>query len=532
IKTIIHTEHPGVPVSFANTGWSKFVDMNQFDASVYNLYMYAEDLKYSIGYTGWVEQHKNFAPDNPFIVSEYGLSVSPSGQGNYGYGGNTLTEQTDGNLYMYRGIIDGGGQGGCVFNYSDGWWKGTDPSTHDDHVEEWFGLVHFDGSPPADTEGTPRPVWDAYKDYNACIVTSPKNGQIYGAEVPLEFFPHSDVKTIRIKEYGATLHEIPTNGRGYIQDTLMLNLVETYKDVDLQFEFLDPADTVIKTENIVLLYAQTPPTLPSFTLDVQMDDLDISSTCDIQMTVDNQSIFTIKDDTIDYSFYPHSWVDARTADLNKILLNGDFTGGGSSWSIGNGGVYADLGDNALKVWTSVTLWDVGFAIQEVAATPGQTYTLSADVWNSSTEPLPGTGGQAFIKLEFFDGTGTIINGPYGTQLDIIDGTTAQDTWIPLSGSMVAPAGSATFKVIPMVQNIGGGVSVAWFDNVLLTTTPMPDVPTYNDSFSIPAEPNMLTVSAGMTIQYGQFEKRLTRQKEIQRGTWANPICRKNIRNIP
>jgi hypothetical protein len=117
-------------------------------------------------------------------------------------------------------------------------------------------------------------------------------------------------------------------------------------------------------------------------------------------------------------------------------------------------------------------------------------------------------------------------------LDIIDGTAPQDTWIPLSGSMAAPAGSATVKVIPMVQNIGNGASVARFDNVLLTTTPMPAVPTYNDSFSIPAEADMLTVSAGMTIQYGQFEKRLTRQKEIQRGTWANPICRKNIRNIP
>jgi hypothetical protein len=42
----------------------------------------------------------------------------------------------------------------------------------------------------------------------------------------------------------------------------------------------------------------------------------------------------------------------------------------------------------------------------------------------------------------------------------------------------------------------------------------------------------LTVSAGMTIQYGQFEKRLYRQKEIQRGTWANPICRKSTRNLP
>ncbi|MHC4881481.1 MAG: PA14 domain-containing protein [Planctomycetota bacterium] len=531
IKTIIHTAHPGIPVSFANTGWSKFIDMNAFDVSVYNLYMYGPSVKHSFGYAGWVEAYKNAAPDNPFIVSEYGLSVSPSGPGNYGYGGNTLTEQTDGNLHMYRSLIDGGGQGGCVFNYSDGWWKGADPGTHDDHVEEWFGLVHFDASPPADTEGTPRPAWEAYKSYNACIITSPKNGQIYDAKVPLEFFPHSDVNTIRIKKDAAIVYNKPTNGRSYIEDTLTLSIVETIKDIELQFEFLDHTDTVIKTETIVLLYAQTPPALPDFTFEVPLDDLNNSSTCDLQMSVDNPSVFTIKDDTIDYSFYPHSWVDARTADLNKILLNGDFSTGGSSWSIIDGGVYADLGDNALKVWATGGLHDIGFAVQEVEATPGQTYTLSADVWNSSDEPLPVTGGEAFIKLEFYDGTGTILNGPWGTQLDIINGTAAQDTWIPLSGSMVAPAGSATVKVIPMVQDTGGGVSVAWFDNVSLTTNPMPTVMTYNDIFTIPAETDMLTVSAGMTLQYGQFEKRLTRQKEIQRGTWANPICRKNTRNI-
>ena len=538
IKTIIHTEHPGVPVSFSNTGWSKFVDMNQFDASIYNLYMYGPSVKYSFGYAGWVEEHKNAAPDNPLIISEYGLSVSPSGPGGCGYGGNTLTEQTDGDLYMYRSLIDGNAQGGCVFHYIDGWWKNAeipnDADTHEDEAEEWFGLFGIVDE-TSDPNGTARPVWDAFKTYNACIITSPKNGQIYGADILLEFFPHSDVKTIRILKDAANIYEISTNGRSYIKDTLTLNIIETIKDIKLQFEFLDNTDTVIKTENIVLLYAQTPPTLPNFTFSVPMDDLNSSSTCDLQMTVDNQSVFTIKDDKIDYSFYPHSWVDARTADLNNLLLNGDFSSGitgGSSWAITNGGVSTDLGDRALKVWATGGTWDVGFAVQEIAATPGQTYTLSADVWNSSSEPLPGTGGEAFIKLEFYDGTGTIINGPYGTKLDIIDGTAAQDTWIPLSGSMVAPAGSATVKAIPMIQDVGGGISVAWFDNVSLTTLPMPAAMTFNDTFSIPAETDMLTVSAGMTIQYGQFEKRLTRQKEIQRGSWANPICRKNARNIP
>jgi hypothetical protein len=160
----------------------------------------------------------------------------------------------------------------------------------------------------------------------------------------------------------------------------------------------------------------------------------------------------------------------------ELLNNGDFSAGSSGWAITDGGVYADLGDNALKVWATGGLWDVGFAYQVVPVVPGETYTMSADVLNPSSEPLPGAGGVAFIKLEFYDGTGTIINGPYGTSLDAIDGTVSQDVWHSLSGSMVAPAGSATVSAIPMVQDTGGGTSVAWFDNASLTG---PDIAVIN-----------------------------------------------------
>jgi hypothetical protein len=155
---------------------------------------------------------------------------------------------------------------------------------------------------------------------------------------------------------------------------LTLSIPETIKDVNLQFEFLDQTETVIKTENIIVLYAESTPTLPGFSLSVPMDDLNSSSTCLIQIIVDNQSVFTIKDNAVNYIFYPHSWVSDRSA--------------------------------------------------------------------------------------------------------------------------------------------------------ALTSNPQ----TINDSFSIPAETEVLTVSAGLTIQFGQFEKRLYRQKVIQRGTWANPICHPEMKN--
>lgn len=151
----------------------------------------------------------------------------------------------------------------------------------------------------------------------------------------------------------------------------------------------------------------------------------------------------------------------------ELLNNGDFASGSSNWTIIDGGIWSDYGSNALKVWATGGQWDVGFAYQGVSVIPGETYTMSADVLNSSSEPLPGTGGKAFIKLEFFDEYGTIINGPYGTELDSIDGTAVLNTWLPLSGSMTAPAGAATVNAILMVQDTGGGTSVAWFDNASL-----------------------------------------------------------------
>ncbi len=76
-----------------------------------------------------------------------------------------------------------------------------------------------------------------------------------------------------------------------------------------------------------MLYALSPQAIPTFTFSVPLDDLSGASTCTLRMTVDNPTSFTIKDNKIDYSFYPHSWIDDRTATLTSNLLNGDFSNG-------------------------------------------------------------------------------------------------------------------------------------------------------------------------------------------------------------
>jgi beta-glucanase (GH16 family) len=179
-------------------------------------------------------------------------------------------------------------------------------------------------------------------------------------------------------------------------------------------------------------------------------------------------------------------ISINSAEAQELLVNGDFSSGSSGWAIYDGGVWDGYGSNALKVWATGGDWDVGFALQEVPVKPGQTYSFHADVLNPGSEPLPGTGGTAFVKLEFCDSNGDIINGDYGTKLDEINGTAAVDTWLPLSGSMIAPPGSVTVKAVLMVQDAGGGTSVAWFDNASLTGPEIDVVnsPDYDSSLTV------------------------------------------------
>jgi len=378
IKTIINNEHPGVPVSFSNTEFGNFVDMNLFDMSAYNMYIGGSGANGHVQkYPGMVRWYKNQSPDNPLLITEFGLSVSPTGQGNYGYGGNTLTEQADGTIYMYRSLIDGNAQGGAAFHYLDAWWKMGELDEHDDHPQEWYGFWAQDGE-----TDTARPAWDALKAYNACIVTVPKNGDIYDTKnIPLEFFPHSDIKTIQVKYNDVVVYETLTNGRSWISDSVALTIAQSLTDVTLEFVCLDQTDTTIKTEAITILYSDTMPSLPTIEITTGIDDLDLSTVCPTEITVSNPGTLTIVDNQVDYNFGPH----------------------------------------------------VGYHL-------------------------------GFNFTETLDENPKVINHEY--ELDI---------------------GAA-----------------------------------YQSEF--------LTISAGLSVQYNDFEKRITAQKILQRGTWANPICLPEVKN--
>lgn len=106
-------------------------------------------------FQGWLEKVKSRNPHMPLLITETGLSVSPNapqvGPPDYGYGGNTETQQADGLLQNLNDIESTGLPlaGLSIHEYLDAWWKfGLQDSYSQDpnDIEEWFGLVRLKDS--------------------------------------------------------------------------------------------------------------------------------------------------------------------------------------------------------------------------------------------------------------------------------------------------------------------------------------------------------------------------------------------------
>jgi hypothetical protein len=151
-------------VSYANDiRTADLIDTPFLDFRSHNAYSYAVSY-YRPGTTlgtvtgthlqGWIEELKARVPEIPLLITETGLSVSPNaphvGPPDYGYGGNTETEQAAGLLQAVEDVATAQPPvaGVIIHELLDAWWKfGLEDSyTQDpDDVEEWFGIVRLTG---------------------------------------------------------------------------------------------------------------------------------------------------------------------------------------------------------------------------------------------------------------------------------------------------------------------------------------------------------------------------------------------------
>ncbi|NOX87232.1 MAG: T9SS type A sorting domain-containing protein [Chlorobi bacterium] len=267
LEDIIHTQHPYRPVSIANTSTGTFINPAVFDFDAYNVYPYNPvTVNYLFGYQNFIHYLTTLdISGHPLVITEYGLSVSPTGPGNWGYGGNSLSEQRKGDLYMYKSLVDGGASGSCIFNYSDGWWKGGNQYQHDDKPEEWFGLVGYNNL--SDKYGEERPVWDAVKTFQSAIITQPQNGGLYLTKIPVEVFANDTIRQIEIMMDSQQVYQHSVDNN-YLRDTLHFNISDV-KVSHLIFNCYDSIHRLVKTETKTILVSKRELELPKIEINIE-----------------------------------------------------------------------------------------------------------------------------------------------------------------------------------------------------------------------------------------------------------------------
>lgn len=303
---IIHSQHPNRPVSISNSSNGTFISSKVFDFSAYNVYIYNPvTVNYLHGYRDYIEylNHLNHFR-SPLIITEYGLSVSPNGPGHWGYGGNSLTEQLEGDLHMFKSLVDGGATGSCVFNYSDGWWKGGNEFIHNDNAEEWFGLIEYTSL--TDNFGQERQVWKAVKAFQSAIITQPRSSEIYTTNVPVEVFMNDTVEWVEIMIDNQLIfrRQVFSN---YLADTLHFAIYDK-KDATLVFNCYDADNNLVKSEEKSILITAKELVLPTIKISLINDNYWQKGYADVYYQVNSSHDFT-SSSRLDYIYYPHVGFD-------------------------------------------------------------------------------------------------------------------------------------------------------------------------------------------------------------------------------
>ena len=301
---MIHKDHPNVPVTLsANAMISDWMDESMYDVYAYNCYGYNEGQTATMGFRDYIKGLNELnGLDKPFIITEFGHSVSPKG-GFGSFGSRTLKEQSEGLVSNYRDLMDAGAVGMCPFYYADGWWKGGEKSIHNkDQPEEWFGFWGY--KDVNDKYGSPRPVWFAMRDYMKGLIISPKNKTIHTntTTIPLEFYNDATIKKVVVKNRDEVIYSKNITNAGYFADQLTINPVGM-EAMELAFEFFDSEDNSVKNESIIILASKTVIELPKLAIEVTPGkDLNESKNASIKTEiVTNENFKLISDLIVSYN---------------------------------------------------------------------------------------------------------------------------------------------------------------------------------------------------------------------------------------
>jgi glycosyl hydrolase family 2 len=191
LVTTVRALDPTAPVGYASWPGMEALDDEELDFTAFNIYPHRPRVVMDeFGLGGYVRLLKEqVAGKRPFLVSEFGISVSPGRPvPTPGRGGASEEEQARGLVQLASTFLSAGAAGTSVFQWNDGWWKNNDGPgdelTHDAmDPEEWFGLIRF--AELADRRGTPRPALAALSTYQRTLLIEPRDGQVTSARIPV-----------------------------------------------------------------------------------------------------------------------------------------------------------------------------------------------------------------------------------------------------------------------------------------------------------------------------------------------------------
>lgn len=168
-----------------------------------------------------------------------------------------------------------------------------------------------------------------------------------------------------------------------------------------------------------------------------------------------------------------------SANAAELLVNGDFesgatgqlggtpipnwgTWGNSGWHNNDAGAVIDT--MGMKLW-----WDDSGMFQDYPATAGGTYDYSVQVMDFSGDTSAIT-WDFKIEAEFYDALNVQL---LAVVLDSFDSSVElDDTWVPIGGSIIAPANTAYGRVVMRLHDWQAGIGGAiYFDNASVTPEP-------------------------------------------------------------
>jgi len=177
------------PVSMDSWISLGFLDHSIWDVATFNVFMFnPESINRSIGfkeYVKWIKE--NHAKNKPLFIGETGgFSVSREKLNDIGFGGNSQSEQSEGDIDSINKCIAAGASGVCTVSWIDTWHYPSDPNTHDEYPWKWDGILGIPGD--NDLEGIPRQVYYDLKAYNQAVIIEPKEDEIYYSSVPISIY--------------------------------------------------------------------------------------------------------------------------------------------------------------------------------------------------------------------------------------------------------------------------------------------------------------------------------------------------------